>query len=186
METLTRKQLTPEELAERAKQEFLRNLASQYKNAVSMIPEKFRWVDEKIQPNPKSRLPLEEQRKLYAEITDKQKRLQGWAFFSPAGFGKTTASWLLYKYAIRQNLAHALWTGQSEFVYRDRQRTTPYFTDCYCWSDRPAGILTADSGELDGRQRSAAQADLRQVREGETARIPPAPIRRGNRQDQRG
>jgi hypothetical protein len=132
METLTRKQLTPEELAERAKQEFLRNLASQYKNAVSMIPEKFRWVDEKIQPNPKSRLPLEEQRKLYAEITDRIKRLEGWAFFSPAGFGKTTASWLLYKYAIKQNLAHALWTGQQEWVVRDAPRSV-YVTDCYCW-----------------------------------------------------
>src|SRR4051794_33652217 len=104
----TRTALTPEQKAEQAKEQFRRNLEFQYQNAVAEIPEKFRSVNQNIQPSPKSRLPLEEQAKLYTEIVQDKKWNEGWAFFSPAGFGKTTVSWLLYKYAIRQNLIHAL------------------------------------------------------------------------------
>jgi len=133
MEALARTKPTPEELAKRQEEKNLSDFKSQFRNAILGIPEKFRWVDQHIQPNPKSRLSLDEQAKLYAEINDRTKRLEGWAFFSPAGFGKTTASWLLYKWAIRQNLYHAIWTGQQEWVVRDAPRTTPYFYDCYCW-----------------------------------------------------
>lgn len=128
-----RRQLTPEEQAERDKEKFKRDVDLNFKNAVNEIPEKFRWVDQNIKPNPKSRLSMDEQAKLYAELTDKTKRLQGWAFFSPAGYGKTTASWLLYKYAIRQNIAHALWTGQEEFVVRDPNFAVRLYVPCYCW-----------------------------------------------------
>jgi hypothetical protein len=122
---------TSEQKVERAREEFRRNLEFQYRNAVAEIPEKFRGVNEKIQPSTKSRLSLEEQAKLYKEITQDKKWNEGWAFFSPAGYGKTTVSWLLYKYAIRENLQHALWTGQSEhalFWCRDHG-----YTPCYCW-----------------------------------------------------
>src|ERR1700740_1506923 len=100
-----RRKLTPEEQAELAQKQFLRELNFQYKNAVAHIPEKFRWVDQDIKPDSRSRLSLDQQANLYQEITSKEHRLEGWAFFSPAGFGKTTVSWLLYKYAIRENLA---------------------------------------------------------------------------------
>ncbi|HEV2399384.1 MAG TPA: hypothetical protein VGS27_20725 [Candidatus Sulfotelmatobacter sp.] len=127
-----RRKLSPEEQAERDKEKFLLDFNSQYRNAVAEIPEKFRWVDQKIQPNSQSRLPLEEQAKLYKEITSKEKRLEGWAFFAPAGYGKTTASWLLYKYAIRENIAHALWNGKMEFTGGDSRTVLPYWP-CYCW-----------------------------------------------------
>lgn len=119
-------------MTEGQKNEFRRTLDFQYRNAVAEIPEKFRSVSEKIQPSTKSRLPLEEQAKLYKEITQDKKWNEGWAFFAPAGYGKTTASWLLYKYALRENLARAIWTGQFEFVVNETRRALPFYP-CYCW-----------------------------------------------------
>ena len=128
-----RKKLTPEEQAERQKKQFRHDLDFQYRNAVAEIPEKFRDVNQFLKPSPKSRLPLEEQAKLYHEITQEKKWNEGWAFFAPAGYGKTTVSWLLYKYAIRENLARALWTGKSEFTYNDGGRNVRNYFACYCW-----------------------------------------------------
>jgi len=122
--------LTAEQKAEQAKQKFLADLKFQYANAVNEIPEKFRGVDQHIQPSTKSRLPLEEQARLYKEIVQDKKWNEGWAFFAPAGYGKTTASWLLYKYAIRQNLIHSLQTGQMEFTCAGGSLK---FYPCYCW-----------------------------------------------------
>jgi hypothetical protein len=131
MDTYTpRPKPTPEQQAECAKEQFRQTLEFQYKNAVAEIPEKFRDVNTNIRPSTKSRLPLEEQAKLYKEIIQDRKFNEGWAFFAPAGYGKTTVSWLLYKYAIRQNLARALWTGKDEFVLRDKN---PGYRPCYCW-----------------------------------------------------
>jgi hypothetical protein len=123
--------LTPEQRAERRRQQFLGELEFQYKNALKEIPEKFLWVNQNIQPNSQSRLSLEEQAKLYKEIVQDKKWNEGWAFFAPAGYGKTTTSWLLYKYAVRQNLIHSLKSGEREFTL-GWQREHGY-TPCYCW-----------------------------------------------------
>jgi len=125
------KPLTPEQRAERRKQNFLQELEFQYKNAIAEIPESFRWVDQNIQPSSLSRLPLEEQAKLYKEITQDKKWNEGWAFFSPAAYGKTTATWLLYKYAIRQNLIHSLKTGEMEFTIGWHKEHG--YAPCYVW-----------------------------------------------------
>jgi len=67
------------------------------------IPEKYRqFYLTGLQPSHAARLPLEEQSKLIEEM--KAHPLDGWAFFTPAGFGKTTCSYVLYKQAIAANL----------------------------------------------------------------------------------
>jgi hypothetical protein len=131
---MTRIQLSPEEQAERARKEFRAQWEREYRCAVDhIIPAKFRDVNQNIQPSPKNRMPLEEQAALYKEINERP--LEGWAFFAPAGYGKTTVSWLLFKYAMRENIKHALWTGQQEFVLWDNlgpSRMRP-FLPCYVW-----------------------------------------------------
>jgi hypothetical protein len=107
----------------------------QYEAACDEImPARYRQVNPKtLQPSKLSRLPLEEQAKLYKEINERP--LEGWAFFAPAGYSKTTVSWALFKHALRENLLRAIITGQSENIKRggmDRPRLLTW-TPCYCW-----------------------------------------------------
>jgi hypothetical protein len=81
------------------------------------LPEKYRFVLRPLQTSDKSRLSLEEQASLYDEIHlfreedstfEAQDRahnsLDGWAFFTPAGYGKTTISYRLYAIALLWNI----------------------------------------------------------------------------------
>jgi hypothetical protein len=55
-----------------------------------------------LQPSDKSRLPLDEQQKLYDEL--RAHPLDGWAFFAPAGYSKTVCSTALYCRAVYMNM----------------------------------------------------------------------------------
>lgn len=67
------------------------------------VPVKYREFSlETVQPSTKSRLPLEEQAKLYVEM--KEHPLEGWAFFAPAGYSKTVSSTVLYRKAVAENM----------------------------------------------------------------------------------
>jgi hypothetical protein len=67
------------------------------------VPAKYQpTVMELLKPSPLSRLPMEEQEKLYKELLDHQN--DGWAFFAPAGYSKTTCSYALYRRAVHENL----------------------------------------------------------------------------------
>lgn len=57
---------------------------------------------ETLQPSERSRLPLDEQAALYAEM--REHPLEGWAFFAPAGFSKTVSSTVLYRRAVVENM----------------------------------------------------------------------------------
>jgi hypothetical protein len=105
----------------------------EFDRACQEIPEKYRdIVPSKLQASKLSRLPAEEQTKLYAEINSKP--LEGWAFFAPAGYSKSTCSWALYKYALRENLVRASLTGNEEHIYREPGvRQIRYYTPCYVW-----------------------------------------------------
>jgi len=70
----------------------LRNIPKKY--------QEFRLQD--IQPSSKSRLSLEEQAALYAEM--KERPLDSWAFFAPAGYSKTVCSTVLYRKAVVANM----------------------------------------------------------------------------------
>ncbi|MGC2172622.1 MAG: hypothetical protein WA555_00805 [Candidatus Sulfotelmatobacter sp.] len=70
----------------------LRNIPKKY--------QEFRLDD--VQPSDKSRLPLEEQAALFAEM--KEHTLDGWAFFAPAGYSKTVCSTVLYRRAVWANM----------------------------------------------------------------------------------
>ena len=120
-------------------EKFKTNLKFRFDGACQeLIPAKYRdIIPSKLQPSKLSRLPMEDQAKLYADINSKEHRLEGWAFFAPAGYSKTTVSWALFKYAIHQNLKVALWTGQMEYVRRgwgDPPRLQHY-TPCYVYQE---------------------------------------------------
>lgn len=67
------------------------------------IPTKYKdFKLETLQPSDKSRLPLDEQRKLYDEL--REHPLDGYAFFAPAGFSKTVSSTVLYRKAVAENM----------------------------------------------------------------------------------
>lgn len=69
-----------------------------------------------LQPSDKSRLPLEEQQKLYDEM--REHPLDGYAFFAPAGFSKTVSSTVLYRKAILENMVQ--WWNKM-YLQRDYQ-----------------------------------------------------------------
>jgi hypothetical protein len=125
--------LTEEERREREIQQLKERAYREMKAACEeIIPLKFRDVrSSELKPSPKSRLPLEAQAKLYADINAKP--LEGWAFFAPAGYSKTTCSWALYKHALWKNLKWAIQSGQQEWVRHDDSRHVQYWTPCYCW-----------------------------------------------------
>jgi hypothetical protein len=67
------------------------------------MPPKYRLCNLRyIEPSDKSRLPLEEQVLLIAEM--KEHPLDSWAFFAPAGYSKTYCSTALYRHAVCHNL----------------------------------------------------------------------------------
>ncbi len=77
------------------------------------IPEKYAWVRlAQLKASEMSRLPMLQQTALYDEL--RAKPTAGWAFFSPAGYSKTTCSIALYRRAIAENL-HRSWE-----LYSDR------------------------------------------------------------------
>ena len=107
-------------------------LRREFDAACELIPMKYRGITpSKLEANPKSHLPLAEQTKLYAEINAKP--LEGWAFFAPAGFSKTTCSWAIFKHALLANLKRAVITGQEEYVRPGPTRRIRLFTPCYVW-----------------------------------------------------
>jgi hypothetical protein len=78
---------------------------------IAAIPEKYRSVSlSRMKPSNLSRLSLEEQTKLYAEL--EARKDSGWAFFAPAGFSKTTCSYALYRHALVSNLKEAYRLGR--------------------------------------------------------------------------
>jgi hypothetical protein len=109
---------TPEEIQEAAIQKYRKDVKFQFEaGCAEIIPAKYRDVRlSQLQPSKLSRLPFEDQVKLYKDVNEK--KLEGWAFFAPAGYSKTTVSWGLFKYALLENLQIALWTGKSEYVRR--------------------------------------------------------------------
>jgi hypothetical protein len=67
------------------------------------IPPKYRdFRLDTVQPSDKSRLPLDEQQRLYDEM--REFPLDGYAFFAPAGYSKTVSSTVLYRRAVVENL----------------------------------------------------------------------------------
>jgi hypothetical protein len=91
---------TPEERAAEFRRQFLEIYLPFIKRTIPVKYQGFRLVD--LQPNKKSRLPLEEQQKLYDEM--REHPLDGWAFFAPAGYSKTVSSTVLYRKAVEANL----------------------------------------------------------------------------------
>jgi hypothetical protein len=74
------------------------------------VPQKYRQVTlENLKPSERSRLSLDDQEALYAELLAKAD--SGWAFFAPAGYSKTTCSYALYRRAVWENFR--LWWPQS-------------------------------------------------------------------------
>jgi hypothetical protein len=84
-----------------------------YHLSMADIPEKYAWVRlAQLKASEMSRLPILQQTALYDEL--RAKPTSGWAFFSPAGYSKTTCSIALYRRAIVENL-HRSWE-----LYSDR------------------------------------------------------------------
>jgi hypothetical protein len=78
---------------------FYQELVKRYRD----IPEKYKPVLlMNLKASEKSRLPMIQQTELYDEM--RANPTSGWAFFSPAGYSKTTCSIALYKKAIFENL----------------------------------------------------------------------------------
>jgi hypothetical protein len=128
---------TPEEIQAVEEAKRMDQLKFEFANAWSaLVPAKYQDVNPwKIQPSTKSRLPLEEQAKLYKDIQDHP--LEGWAFFSPAGYSKTTCSWALFRYALQVNLKRAIWTGKSEYIRRGwgEGSVVHYWNPCYLYHE---------------------------------------------------
>jgi len=75
------------------------SLWQDYYRHVMKLPEKFRHVGlADLQPSPASFMPIEVQAALYDEL--RAAPLKGYAFFSPAGWSKTTVCTALYKAAL--------------------------------------------------------------------------------------
>jgi hypothetical protein len=131
--------MTAEQRAERHNNDLKARLRREFEAACNeIIPLKYRdIIPSKLQASTKSNLPLAEQTKLYAEINAKP--LEGWAFFAPAGYSKTTCSWAIFKHALLANLKHAIISGQEEFKSRGFMHPGPslrnlrLFTPCYVW-----------------------------------------------------
>jgi hypothetical protein len=76
---------------------------TQVVNNLGTLPIKYRdFRLDDLKPDTKSRLPLPEQQLLYDEL--RAHPLDGYAFFAPAGFSKTTCSYALYRRAVSKNL----------------------------------------------------------------------------------
>src|ERR1700733_10631392 len=97
--------LTPEHIQAQKKANTEAFYKELFANVNRLVPAKYN-TDEfrisKLQPSEKSRLPLEEQAKLYDEI--RANPLAGWAFFAPAGCSKTSCSYSLFKAAVSANM----------------------------------------------------------------------------------
>lgn len=94
---------------------------AQLQKMVDDFPAKFRWCSlARLQPSPASQMRLEDQSRLYDEL--RRFPADGWAFFSPAGFGKTTMSYCLYRRALGMNFP--LWDGRFE-IDHDYKWTRP-------------------------------------------------------------
>jgi hypothetical protein len=126
---------TPEEIREAEEKRMRAQLIAEFRAAwLATVPTKYQDVNPwHIQPSTKSRLPLEDQAKLYKDIQDHP--LEGWAFFAPAGYSKTTCSWALYRYALGMNLKRAIYTGKEEWIRVAHMESRPvrYWTPCYIW-----------------------------------------------------
>ena len=142
--------LTSEELRERDLKRYRENLKFQFEaGCAEIIPAKYREVRlTQLQPSKLSRQPFEDQVQLYKDVNEK--KLEGWAFFAPAGYSKTTVSWGLFRYALFENLRTALWTGKEEFVrrgYMDGPRGPPIHSLLRLSGIRP-GVVGEDTGQL--------------------------------------
>jgi hypothetical protein len=121
--------------------------------AVLDIPEKYRDVClKKLQPSAKSRLPLDEQAKLYNDLMEHTN--EGWAFFAPAGYSKTTCSWGLYKYALAYNFTRIeqLGGGRYEWVVNEGRRQA-YYPPCYVYNESVPEWITRIQASWDGEPK---------------------------------
>jgi hypothetical protein len=128
---------TPKEIAAAEEANRMEALKAQFRAAWSaLVPAKYQDVNPfRIQPSTKSRLPLEDQAKLYQDI--QTHALEGWAFFAPAGYSKTTCSWALFYHALQVNLKRAIWTDQSEHIRLGwgESRVVRYWRPCYLYHE---------------------------------------------------
>jgi hypothetical protein len=183
---IARPKLTPEELQAKHEREFMEKLKGELTYAFREIPAKYRDVRlSKLEPSTKSRLPLEDQRKLYEDVN--AHRLEGWAFFAPAGYSKTPVSWGLYKYALFDNLLRAVNTGKQEFVGRGHMEPSrdSLLDALLCLARDSPGMVGEDSGQLGRRRYPSATTELRQHCQGRTRWVQSPRFLGRDRQDQR-
>jgi len=116
------------------------------------IPRKYQFVLNGLKPDPISQLPMAEQEKLYREVQEEH-IFDGWAFFAPAGYSKTTCSYRLYAQAIIESLWHwdafhyqaHNWPGQPGYNGKD---TTPRI---YVWRKSVPDLLQQHYDKISGK-----------------------------------
>src|ERR1700693_441103 len=81
-------------------------------------------------------------------------------FLRTAGYSKTTVSWGLYKYALFDNLQHALNTGKSEWlrVGRFESHGVRYWTPCYVYHEAVPEWIEKIQASWDEESRTAPPA----------------------------
>ena len=135
------------------------------------IPEKYRGIiPSKLAPSEKSRLPMEEQAKLYDEI--RANPLSGWAFFAPAGYSKTTCSWALHKLAYAENLKKcaALPMGGEWHI---QQPGEPHWHRCYVWRKSVPDLLAQQFACMDDRKAPKPDVSVEKIEKAVRDKITP-------------